>query len=185
MSVRCFQSAIRDGGHSPLARIVCLDWYDGIVSCLAECGACQQTYSASMVAWSADHNVRVYAFAALPQAAYREVVERLSRTAAPAWPVWVPPRSEWLQAGIGNGLLAAAPPFFLIAARRLNETLLACETVEKIGMASPLESLLRKSQQMADTESASLVELSVAVAQSAEDNSHWFAALKLESLVQG
>jgi len=184
MSAICCQRAIDvDNGQSPFRQIVCLDWYDGVVSALTQCSSCGRSYAASMVAWSAGCSVRVYALGTLPEGSFARLVAALSQTSSPNWPVWIPRRINSIREALKDVVLANGPPFFLVATDSLNERLRACSTVNDAAMDVELAALIERSQQIEEGQGRYLVDLEVATSQSPEENASWFSALQIGELL--
>ncbi|MCI0358765.1 MAG: hypothetical protein L0211_09810 [Planctomycetaceae bacterium] len=184
MSVICCQKAIdADHGQSPFRQIVCVDWYDGVISALAQCASCGGSYLASMVAWSAKHSVRVFAVSTLPEGAFARIVARSRESDSPAWPVWIPQNLDSVREVTKSIVLQRELPNFLVAARALDQQIIACAAVEDRGMVDRLAALIERSQQVQEGKTAYLVDLEVVASQSPAENASWFSALQIGELL--
>ena len=184
MSAICCQRAIDvDNGQSPFRHIVCVDWYDGVVSALTQCASCGGSYLASMVAWSAKHRVRVFALSTLPEGAFAQIVARLSQTDSPAWPVWIPQSIDSVREVTKSVVLQHERPGFLAAASALDQQIFACAAIEDRGMADRLAALIVQSQQIQKDRTGYLVDLEVIASQSPAENASWFSVLQIGELL--
>ncbi|MBF6611713.1 MAG: hypothetical protein IVW55_01125 [Chloroflexi bacterium] len=75
---------------APFSRILVLEYYDGLVSGLAECKQCLRVYRFDMVAWEGNAGIRVFTLGSVPTSFLQRAVEEYSRYEAPRWPLWVP-----------------------------------------------------------------------------------------------
>lgn len=120
MSGRCLNCHhLQDDG--PLfGRIICTDWYDGVLSGFAECRQCGAAYWFSVVGWDTSSSVRVYAFMPLGDGEFEHVLDSLSALGSPRWPIWIPiwrflDEAERLgaESQIAASIAGAGPPQYL------------------------------------------------------------------------
>src|SRR6476646_5009845 len=124
---------------SPFGRILCLGYYDGPTSGLAECAASQKVYRFELAAWDPSCDTRIYSLAQTDVQVFDSIVQTLARLEEPRWPFWTPrwqfgsSAEERIASSEIEQAFARIPPAnLLIATDHLDQSILACRALESI-----------------------------------------------------
>ena len=138
--VCCSELHLHPASQSPFHRVLVVDYYDGPIAGLAECGVCLSEFKYQMLAWDDQQSLRIYSFAPLPRRIFAAAVSILEESGPPRWPVWVPPagRSNTKRKevyGKLRGIIRKAfRETYVLAAHDLSETILAAKLLESRGL---------------------------------------------------
>lgn len=89
-STCCADLLDQRGVISPFSKVIAFAYYDGPTRGVAQCSVCASAYKYDMVAWDERQDVRVYVLAPISKEVFVEIVNILSESDLPNWPVWVP-----------------------------------------------------------------------------------------------
>ena len=110
---------------SPFDRQLILDFHDGTLTALLQCGTCGTAYLAKIIDWDSTFDKRIFALAPLSAGVFEEIVKLCSRDGqTPKWPMWLPhrlpnePEHSETDAAIESLLKQVEPPCLVIAADR-------------------------------------------------------------------
>src|SRR2546423_14073513 len=87
----CFEQRVEKAGEvkSPFARQLVVDFYDGTMAALAQCGVCGRTYSCFMIDSDKKRMKRIFALYPIDPDALRKLIELSTNVGAkPNWPYW-------------------------------------------------------------------------------------------------
>lgn len=121
---------------SPFSRQLVVDFYDGTVAALVQCGMCGRTYSCFMVDSNKKLTKRIFTLRPVDADALAQLLALDAAVGKePTWPYWVPQ----IPAEIGHTLFpksmeilnSAAAPEWLIAANPYIDTIFAVKRVSK------------------------------------------------------
>src|SRR6516162_1530069 len=90
MSTCCQTTLNGKLGPSPFSRVVAFGFYDGILSGISECGACQREFLFDNLYENLDGPVRFFSLAPLTSGSVDRVIKAVGQYQSPIWPIWVP-----------------------------------------------------------------------------------------------
>ena len=116
------------GVVSPFSKIIAFGYYDGPTSGVAQCSECSSAYRFDIVGWDERQDVRVYMLAPLSKGVFMEIVNILSESDLPKWPVWVP---RWDFASRKNEALTNAKIEGLLSSAGTGKYVLSTEDISR------------------------------------------------------
>jgi hypothetical protein len=142
---KCFEREFQAAGDikAPFSRQLVVDFYDGTLTALVECGGCGRTYSCFMIDSDEKLAKRVFALRRIDLDALTSLIALYVKAGAtPTWPYWVPqipedvgrtlfPESTEIlnSAGSAEWVIAANPYLDTIFAAKRVPSELASEAV--------------------------------------------------------
>lgn len=113
--------------RSPFRQIICFDYYDGVLSGLAQCAVCAKAYAFRVVAWETTRKVRAYGFIEISHIDYMRAFNVLAENSNPTEPLWAPQlqfedkaKENSVNAMIDSVLADLQRPQFLVASEDLS-----------------------------------------------------------------
>jgi hypothetical protein len=133
---QCFEREFETAGDikAPFSRQLVVDFYDGTLTALVECGVCRSTYSCFMIDSDKKLAKRIFALRPIdPDALTKLTALGVKAGATPTWPYWVPHVPE----EVGRTLFpesteilnSAGPAEWVIAATPYLDTIFAAKRV--------------------------------------------------------
>lgn len=146
----CFEQRVEKAGNvkSPFSRQLVVDFYDGTMAALVQCGVCGRTYSCFMIDSDKKRMKRIFALYPIDPEALRRLTELSADIGArPNWPYWV----AHVPVEVGEALFpksmeilkSANVPEWIIAADSYIETIFAVKRVPTALFPKVAESIER------------------------------------------
>jgi hypothetical protein len=131
MSEQTTVQPLREGRNypSPFQKVLALGYYDGPTEGLLQCVS-GSVYRFHLLAWDeATQDLRVFGLAALPSAAFTQLVALYAPTQPPRWPTWVPSWQEGFAEPTEAILAQAGPVEWVLAVEDLYGPILSARAV--------------------------------------------------------
>jgi hypothetical protein len=125
-------------------KVVSLDWYDGTSAGAAMCSQPSLAFRFDLIALGPCQEQRIFAFSPLAVEDFKQLVELLSKTEAPEWPMWFPKWPPELSAkeSLGREIDAcianAKSPKYVVASDSSSKSILAAKRLD-----GPAQELLK------------------------------------------